>query len=86
MIQQADIVSRFFEAVDALILCRQFRGVATFARHYWIDRRNLSKLRRDPSRGIFRAEWLAVLVADWHVSPRWLLTGEGGIFDGEGAK
>ena len=85
MTSQADIVLRFFEAVDALVLVRKLRGVSTFARLYGIDRRNLSKLRRDPSRGIFRAEWLAVLVADWHVSPRWLLTGDGGIFDGEGA-
>lgn len=86
MTAQEDIVSRFFEALDALVLMRQLRGAATFARRYGIDRRNLAKLRRDPSRGIFRAEWLAVMVADWHVSPRWLLVGDGGIFDGEGAK
>lgn len=86
MTAQEDIVRRFFEALDALVLMRKLRGVATFARRYGIDRRNLAKLRRDPSRGIFRAEWLAVMVEDWHVSPRWLLTGDGGIFDGEGAK
>lgn len=85
MTAQEDIVRRFFEALDALVLMRQLRGAATFARRYGIDRRNLAKLRREPSRGIFRAEWLAVMVEDWHVSPRWLLTGDGGIFDGEGA-
>lgn len=86
MTAQEGIVRRFFEALDALVLMRQLRGVATFARLYGIDRRNLAKLRREPSRGIFRAEWLAVMVEDWHVSPRWLLVGDGGIFDGEGAK
>lgn len=83
MTTKADIVGRFFAAVDALVAARRLRGVATFARLYGTDRRNLAKLRREPSRGIFRVEWLAVLVEEWNVSPRWLLTGEGGIFEGE---
>lgn len=86
MTTQADIVGRFFAAVDALVAARRMRGVATFARLYGIDRRNLHQLRRDNSRGIFRVEWLAVMVEEWNVSPRWLLTGEGGIFEGEGGR
>lgn len=86
MTTQADIVGRFFAAVDALVAARRLRGVATFARRCGIDRRNLHQLRRDHSRGIFRVEWLAVLVEEWNVSPRWLLTGEGGIFEVEGGQ
>jgi hypothetical protein len=74
------ITARFFEALEALKVTGQMRGVGTFARRYGINRRNLYTLRRRPSSGIFKACWLAYLVADWGVDARWLLTGDGGVF------
>lgn len=81
MITNADIVGRFFKAIDELVKLRKLRGVATFAKICGIDRRNLHHQRRDHTRGIFRVEWLAALVELWNVSPRWLLTGKGDIFE-----
>lgn len=86
MTTQADIVGRFFSAVDALVAARRLRGTATFCRRYGINRRNLWQLQRKGGGGIFKVEWLTHLVADYGISARWLLTGEGGIFDGEGGQ
>lgn len=74
------IVVRFFEAIDRLKSERVIRGVQTFTRRYGINRRNLYTLRLEPQRDIFQVSWLAHLVEDYGVSPRWLLTGEGDFY------
>lgn len=71
------IVRRFFEALYRLKEEKRIRGKQTFTAAYGIDRWNLNKLEKDPSRDIFQVAWLLYLVRDFGLSPRWLLTGKG---------
>lgn len=75
------IIRRFFEALYYLKANRVIRGKATFTREHGIDRWNLSKLEKDPSRDIFQPAWLYYLVKDYGVSATWLLTGRGEIIN-----
>lgn len=74
------IVRRFFEALEMLKAMRVIRGIQTFTDEHGIDRRNLYQLRTDKSRGLLKVEWLAILVEEYGVSARWLLTGRGAMF------
>ena len=74
------LVTRFFDALQALKEAKKIRGVQTFTNKYDIDRRNLLKMRANPENYTFQASWLTYLVQDYGVSARWLLTGEGNIF------
>lgn len=38
------------------------------------------QLEKDHARNIFQTAWLAYLVRDFHVSPSWLLVGDGDFF------
>jgi len=71
------IIERFFEALDHIIERGEIRGVKTYCDFYNIDRWNLNKQRKNPERGWFEVRWLAPLVRYYHISPRWLLTGQG---------
>ncbi len=75
------IVRRFFAALRTLIAARRLRGVQTFARRYGINRWNFLTVERQPERDMFQLAWMTALVRDYGVSPRWLLTGEGEMFD-----
>lgn len=77
-----DIVVRFFEALERLITDGCIRGVKTFTDRYGINRWNLISLRdtAEESHGRFRSSWLQYLVRDFHVSPYWLLLGEGDFY------
>lgn len=75
------IIRRFFEALYYLKANRIIRGKATFTREHGIDRWNLGKLEKDPSRDIFQPAWLYYLVKDYGVSATWLLTGRGEIIN-----
>lgn len=75
--EQNQIVARFFEALAWLKESRQIRGVKTFTDRYGIHRRSLQRLQKDPTTNDFKAVWLTYLVADFGISARWLLTGEG---------
>lgn len=74
------IVNRFFQALQELINRKTIRGVQTFTNKHEINRRNLSKLKIDNSRDIFQVEWLKILVEDYGLSAKWLLTGKGNMF------
>lgn len=74
------IVLRFFDALQRLKDDRRIRGKQTFTRRYGINRWNMLTLEKEPSRDIFQSAWLAYLVKDYGVSPRWLLLGEGDFY------
>lgn len=74
------IVRRFFEAIGELKSRRAIRGIQTFTTRYGINKRNFYTCRAQPERDMFQVAWLAYLVNDYGVSPRWLLTGEGDFF------
>lgn len=77
--QDAIILTRFFEAIQALKE-RKYCNLNTFCLRYGIDRRNLYKVKADPTRQIFKPSWLTYLVEDYNVNAHWLLTGSGDIF------
>lgn len=77
--EQNNIVGRFFEALEWLKETKQIRGVATFTKRYRINRGSLNRLRHNPGTNDFKAYWLTYLVVDYHINPKWLLTGEGEI-------
>lgn len=74
-----EIIKRFFTALYYLKDTKAIRGKGTFIQQYGIDRRNLQKLEKDPSRDIFQPAWLNYLVRDYGISATWLLTGRGEI-------
>ena len=74
------VVRRFFQAVRELKSRKVIRGVQTFTERYGINRWNFLTCEKQPERDIFQVAWLTYLVADYNVSARWLLTGEGDIF------
>lgn len=76
----AAIARRFFAALDLLREEGAIRSRSQFYARYGIARRNAEQQRADPSRHILRPAWLAALVTDYDLSPRWLLTGRGDIF------
>lgn len=78
-----EIMSRFYQCLDELILRQDIRGVNTYCRLYDIDRRNLIAQRKDLDRGWFQVSWLQPMVREYGVSARWLLTGFGKMFDRE---
>lgn len=74
------IVARFFEALARLKSQKVIRGTKSFTDRYGINRWNLNTLSLDHSRDIFQPAWLSYLVRDFHVSPAWLLVGQGDFF------
>lgn len=78
--QSQEIVRRFFEAVHRLKADKVIRGKQTFTERYGINRWNFNTLEKDLSRDIFQVAWLGFLVADYKVSPSWLLVGEGAFY------
>ena len=78
--EETQIIARFFGVLELLKEKRIIRGVNTFTERYGINRRNLYKLKQEPSRKLFDTIWLKHLVTDYDVSAMWLLTGEGDIF------
>ena len=77
------IIVRFFAALHRVTKDRKIRGIQTFCHAHGINRRNLYTLEHDirGHSGMFDVSWLAFLVADHDVNPRWLLTGEGEFYD-----
>lgn len=76
----AEIVLRFFKALEALKERKVIRGVKTFTDRYSINRRNLYQLEKEPDRNLLQMVWLAHLINDYGVSSKWLMTGEGPMF------
>lgn len=77
------ITKRFGEALDALIVREDIKNKLTFANKYDIDYSNLNATLKDPEKASVRMTWLAILVKDYAVSGRWILTGLGEMFGKE---
>lgn len=76
-----EIMIRFYSALEALIALKKIRGVNTYCRRNNIDRRNLNAQKKDLDRSIFQLSWLQPMILDYGVNARWLITGEGRMFD-----
>lgn len=76
-----EIMTRFYIALEALIALKKIRGVNTYCRRNNIDRRNLNAQKKDLDRSIFQLSWLQPMILDYGVNARWLITGEGRMFD-----
>lgn len=76
-----EIMIRFYSALEALIALKKIRGVNTYCRQNNIDRRNLNAQKKDLDRSIFQLSWLQPMILDYGVNARWLITGEGRMFD-----
>lgn len=76
------LINRFFIALRCLADDGVIRGLATFTARYNLNRRNIIKLRNDPTGhgGIFSPVWLTFLARDYMVSPSWMLLGEGSFY------
>lgn len=73
------IIKRFFEALYYLKSEHEIRGKQTFTAKFGINRWNMNTLEKDMTRDIFQPAWLTYLVAEYGISPEWLLTGRGEI-------
>jgi hypothetical protein len=74
------VIKRFFEAIYALKLKKVIRGKQTFTNRYGINRWNFNTVEKKPNSGMVEIAWLSHLIADYNVSARWLMTGQGEMF------
>ena len=72
-----EITGRFFEAMDYLVAARIVRGYKTVTDLWGIDRRNLDKLKDEPTRRTLKPEYIYYLERDFGISSRWVVTGHG---------
>ncbi len=78
--ESQQVIKRFFEALYALKERKIIRGKQTFTNMYGINRWNMNTLEKKPEKDIFQVAWLTYLVKDFNISPQWLLTGRGDMF------
>lgn len=74
------ITERFFQAIKILTDTGHLRGLQTFTTMHGLNRRNLMHVRESPTNTVLKPETLVLLVKYHNVSPMWLLTGEGTVF------
>ncbi|MDR1755587.1 MAG: hypothetical protein LBR65_01315 [Culturomica sp.] len=86
------IQRRFFEALDVVIGMGQCGGLQTFCKEHGLNRVKYSNIRsemRKPAEEakptnykVIDLDALSYLCKDFHVSPEWLLFGNGKMFKG----
>ena len=74
------ITNRFFKAIDILAGAGHLRGLQTFTKLHGLNRRNIMHIKESPHNTVLKPEVLMLLVVHHNVSPMWLLTGNGAIF------
>lgn len=75
------IATRFFFILDELKERKVIGGTLEFCRNHGISAANLYTTRNNIEVRTLKTEWLAFLVLDYKVSARWLLTGDGEVFE-----
>lgn len=80
-IDGVEITKRFFIAIDVLRANKVIRGLKTFTRKYNINYGNMNTLKNHSKDRILKPEYIAYLCKGYGISPKWILTGEGNIFD-----
>lgn len=75
-----EITKRFFKAIEILTEAKHLRGLQTFTNLYNLNRRNIQHIKESPENTVLKPETLVLLVKHHNVSPMWLLTGKGTVF------
>lgn len=75
------IKERFYTAIRELLAIGVLRGRQTYCRLYGIDKRNFYAQEADLTLLRIQLYWLVPLVHEYGVSAKWLLTGEGYMFE-----
>lgn len=75
------IVERFLNAFERIVNEGLVASRNAFFRRYGIDKRNFYHVKNDTSSARFCTYWLSILVDDYGVSAKYLLTGAGDVFD-----
>lgn len=75
------IKERFYTAIRELLAMGVLRGRQTYCRLYGIDKRNFYAQEADLTLLRIQLYWLVPLVHEYGVSAKWLLTGEGYMFE-----
>ena len=75
------IKERFYIAIRELLAMGVLRGRQTYCRLYGIDKRNFYAQEADLTLLRIQLYWLVPLVHEYGVSAKWLLTGEGYMFE-----
>ncbi|MBQ2417237.1 MAG: hypothetical protein II282_03475 [Alistipes sp.] len=79
-LQDQQIVSRFYQAVDALYALGEIHRIRELERDMGVNHGNFYQQRKDFTRRTLRPSWLRHLVVVYGVSADWLLIGEGRMF------
>lgn len=74
------ITKRFFEAIDMLKAQKKIRGLQTFTDKHEINRWNMNTVKWNPDKSVLKPEWIAYLIRDYDISPKWIILGEGDMF------
>ena len=74
-----DIIKRFMKAFDYL-KASKITNKTAFCSMYGIDRRNFYKVEKS-DRTAIELSWIYYLCADFKVSAKWLITGDGSFFE-----
>lgn len=72
------INKRFFEAYDYLTEIGKIKNPFRFCKEHEIHRSSFIRLRNEPERE-FQLRFLTILVEEFGISAKWLLTGEGAM-------
>lgn len=75
----SEIVKRYFQALDIIIQTGEISGITEFCDKHGIDRRNFSRLRKEPGRK-FYLYLLHIIVENYNVDANYLISGRGRLF------
>jgi hypothetical protein len=78
--EEIEIIGRFYEVLDYLLETKKVKSYYDFAIKYDIPRNSLTVLKAEPTRNLFRARWVTILLRDFNVSADYIFLGEGDMF------